>query len=98
MNMFRAFLELDKLNEGFNRQELIDMLKALGKNYKFDKYSSEQLYRMWQRAEMEKADDDFLKDYYKSKKLEKPTCNKCGIRLADNGRCPVCSGSEEDYA
>ena len=50
MNMFRAFMELDKINESYySRQELINNLKSIGRNYKFDKYTDEQLYYIWQK-------------------------------------------------
>lgn len=103
MNMFRAFLELDKLNESYDdygdRQELIDKLKGLGRRYHFDKYSNKQLYCIWKEESAKEAaksaEEAAFKDYYDSK-IEKPTCADCGKVLTDGGYCPVCDDGAED--
>ena len=97
MNMFRAFMELDAINESCNnRLTLIDNIKKSGHNYNFDKYSDEQLYRIWQRIQMDQQEEqDALRDYYNSK-VEKPTCDNCGTSLTDGGYCPVCDDGAED--
>ena len=99
MNMFRAFMELDKLNESYySRQDLIANLKSIGRNYKFDKYTDEHLYYIWQK--------ESAKTTNASKKLSietKPTvsrevlyCDECGTQLTDGGFCPVCDDGAED--
>jgi hypothetical protein len=83
------------LRESLPRVELIDRLKALGKRYYFDKYSDEQLYRMWEKESAKKEEQEALKDFYDSKS-EKPFCSECGCDLTDGGYCPVCDDGEED--
>lgn len=102
MNIFRTFLELDRLNESssveesfIDRQELIDKLKALGKNYYFEKYSDKQLYRMLEKAQAEKEYQDNEKDYYSSR-VEKPICDVCGRELTDGGFCLICQDGLDD--
>lgn len=89
MNMFRAFMELDKINESYySRQELINNLKSIGRNYKFDKYTDEQLYYIWQK-ESAKAQKKVTADIT----AEPRTilyCDECGTQLTDGGFCPVC--------
>ena len=104
MNMFRAFMELDEVYSPTDRQTLINNIKGMGRNYNFSKYSTEQLYRMWQRlclvtdkkpakvAEpVHELALDFEDDY-------SPYCDLCGTRLSDAGFCPVCYDGEEDLA
>jgi hypothetical protein len=107
MNLISAFMELDKLNEpgsneglteGLTRAELISNLKALGKNYKFDKYSDAQLYRMWERAEADKAvkeEQDYLNEL-RSADTKKPKCGTCEAELTDGGFCPNCDDGQSD--
>lgn len=83
------------LQEGISRAEIINQLKALGKNYYFDSYSDEQLYWIWKKAVIKKEEDEAMKDFYNSK-VEKPTCDNCGRRLADDGSCPTCDHGEEE--
>lgn len=111
MNMFRAFMELDKLNETISikesydnfgdRQELIDKLKTLGRRYRFSKYSTEQLFNIWKKEfskeAAKKAEEAAFRDYYASK-VEKPSCIECGRVLTDGGYCPVCDDGAEDLA
>jgi hypothetical protein len=96
-------MELDELNESQSineasrtRQDLIDRYKkATGKNYNFDKFSDQQLYRMCQKAEASKVKQDSL---LSKPKVERPTCDICGRTLADSGICPVCDDGEEDLS
>ena len=68
MNMFRAFMELDRLRESTShietkesyddfgdRQELITKIKSLGRRYYFDKYSDRQLFFIWQKESAKEA-------------------------------------------
>jgi hypothetical protein len=102
-------MELDKLNdksisinESFNdfgdRHELISKIKALGKNYRFEKYSDEQLYNIWKKELRKKEEQDALAAYYSDKKAEaeKPRCELCDRILTDGGYCPVCDDGAED--
>lgn len=100
MNILRAFMELDKLQEGYDdRQTLINNLKSIGRNYKFEKYSTPQLFYIWQKesakhsAAKSVAKDDFVA-------LEpspvRATCGECGCALTDGGFCPVCDDGAED--
>ena len=92
MNMFRAFMELDKLNESYcSRQDLIANLKSIGRNYKFDKYTDEQLYYIWQK-ESAKATNASKKLGIETKPAisrEILYCDECGTQLTDGGFCPV---------
>jgi hypothetical protein len=103
-------MELDKLNdksisinESFNdfgdRHELISKIKALGKNYRFEKYSDEQLYNIWKKELRKKEEQDALAAYYSDKKAEaeKPRCELCDRILTDGGYCPVCDDGAEDF-
>jgi hypothetical protein len=105
MNMFRAFIELDNLNESISlteascpRHELIAKLKAAGKNYNFDRFSDAQLFRMTQRIEAEKVK---LVEPEQEFNLEFDNrgydyCDMCGEVLNELGQCPVCDLGEED--
>ena len=94
MSLVEIFMELDKLYEAsMSRQACIDRLKALGKNYNFEKYSDAQIYRMLEKAEKEKADNEAMANNTD----ERPTCSECGCVLTDGGLCPVCDDGEEHY-
>lgn len=86
--------ETKALDENLSREELIIRLKALGKHYHFNKYSDEQLYRILEKAEAEKEEQEAFRDFYASK-TEKPTCDECGCELTDGGYCPICDDGEE---
>jgi phage terminase large subunit-like protein len=99
MNIFRAFMELDEVYN--NRQNLIDQLKALGKHYHFDKYSDAQLYRMLQKAQLEKRpirQTAVLKEPVNELDIDfdilEPKYCECGTQLTDFGQCPVCDLGE----
>lgn len=94
MNMFRTFMELDKINESSRRQELIKNLKSIGRNYKFDKYTDDQLYHIWQK-ESEKARKKVTVNI-PAKPRTILYCDECGTRLTDGGFCPVCDDGAED--
>jgi flagellin-like hook-associated protein FlgL len=98
MNIFRAFMELDKLHEGYDdRQTLISNLKSIGRNYNFDKYSTPQLFYIWQKesakhnAASKVSEDDFVET-----KSTRATCDECGCALTDGGFCPKCDDGVED--
>jgi hypothetical protein len=99
MSLLLTFLELDKLYEStMSRQDLINHIKASGRNYNFNAKSTEQLFRIWekiQKADNEKAG---LRDYNDTIATERRrTCPTCGARVADNGECSKCSEDELDY-
>lgn len=94
MSLVEIFMELDKLYEAsMNRQACIDRLEALGKNYNFEKYSDAQIYRMLEKAEKEKADNEAIANNAD----ERHACGECGCVLTDSGLCPVCNDGEEHY-
>lgn len=100
MNLFRAFMELDELNEGLSRREMISRLKALGKNYNFDRFSDKQLFGMLrdteakkEREKTPKAKHDLDLDFEPIKTFN--TCDFCNTCLTDTGQCPVCDLGEE---
>ena len=99
MSLLLTFMELDKLYEAVERMDrnsLIVKLKDLGKDYNFDKYSDEQLYRIWERAEKEYAEVTAMDEYRELVKVsQSPTCEECGTLLNDGGTCPVCDDGEE---
>lgn len=94
MNMFRAFMELDKLHEAVDdRNTLIANLRAIGRNYNFDKYSTAQLFRIWQK-ESEKHDLEL--EIQSDSAEDLIFCDECGLRLTDGGYCPSCDDGAED--
>lgn len=95
MNMFRAFMELDQLNEAYySRQELINNLKSIGRNYKFDKYTDEQLYYIWQKESAKASKKTPVEEPMPSRDIQ--YCDECGMQLTDGGFCPVCDDGAED--
>ena len=91
--MFRAFMELDKLHEAYyDRQILINNLKSIGKNYRFDRYTDEQLYQIWKK-ESAKISSTKIPTNHRMALY----CDRCGTQLADGGFCPICDDGEEDY-
>lgn len=96
MNMFRAFMELDRINEAYkSRNELIAELKALGVDYNFDTKSDQQLYRILEKELAKKKEADAYLELAKQQKEEKHTCTECGSTLTDGGLCPKCDDGEE---
>ena len=102
MNMFRALMDLDELYDS-ERQSLINKIKNAGKSYNFDKYSTAQLYRMWQRisAEISAKSAVVNKEPKHDLDLEfdastEPEYCDCGERLSDAGFCLKCHDGEED--
>ena len=98
MNIFRAFMELDKLHEGYDdRQTLIGNLKSIGRNYNFDKYSTPQLFYIWQKESAKaKATPQISSDDFVDVKPARATCEECGCTLTDGGFCPKCDDGVED--
>ena len=41
----------ESLEEGWSRKDLIDAISARGYNYRFDKYTDQQLFRIYQRIQ-----------------------------------------------
>lgn len=80
------------------RQDIIDSLTRNGYFYDFDKYSSQQLFRIWQNRQDRISPverDQLLRDFAGIK--PNPLCEICGRELDDSGICPVCDQGEEDY-
>ena len=96
--MFRAFMEPDKLHEGYkDRQTLISNLKSIGKNYNFHKYSTPQLFYIWQKeAAKHSVDTSVSEEDYEMSETAQATCEECGCTLTDGGFCPRCSDGDED--
>jgi rubrerythrin len=99
--MFRAFMELDKINESdlhesYNdfgdRQELINKLKSIGRHYNFDSYSNEQLFYIWKKEYAKHIEQESFNDA----SIDYAYCEECGRRLTDGGYCPVCDDGAED--
>ncbi len=102
MNLLLTFMELDRLTESkewIPRQTLIGNIKAAGKwLYKFEKYSDEQLFRIWERIQKATEAEAAMKEYHDMLGAEQyKTCPECGIRLSDGGLCPACDDNEEDF-
>ena len=113
MNMFRAFMELDAINENINRQELIARFrKATGKNYNLNdtrKFPDRKLYSMVMdaeakaRREREKNKPEAVPNNKQELDAETEpisefnTCDFCGTRLNYSNQCPKCDLGEEDY-
>lgn len=112
MNLFRAFMELDEINEDISRQELISRFKkATGKNYNLsdeEKFPYRKLFSMAMKAEDKARKDKATKAKDTAKTVEQEpdfgfdsirnfdTCEFCNMRLNDLGQCPVCDLGEED--
>ena len=93
---------LDTLEEALSRDDMIADLKAIGKNYNFNKYTDAQIYRIHQREMNKKvveptpalADIDNEEDV---EYIETSNCPRCNHQLTDAGQCPVCDlGDEEE--
>lgn len=86
---------IDSLTESNDRQALIDKIKSKGKKYNFDRFSTDQLFKINQRLEAEQAIWDEANRA--TQPVELACCDFCGTRLTDGGFCPVCDDGEEDY-
>ena len=103
MNMFRAFMELDKLNEVTStadktRLDYINKLKSIGRNYNFDRFSTKQLQAMWLKElakEIEAQNKVKVQAAVKSSRKYR-YCADCGNTLTDGGYCPACDDGAED--
>ena len=73
------------------RDELIERLKAFNLNYKWNKYSNEQLYKMFQNINIKEVDND--------EEENKPTsyhCNNCNDSyIRDNPDLKYCEFCNE---
>lgn len=100
-----AWNELNKLYEGYTRQQMIDELTQRGKGYyKFEKYTDAQIYNMLikQRAKDEKIAMDEMEwadieaELAIMREKEKANlCKKCGRALTTVGECPLCDLNDE---
>jgi rubrerythrin len=99
-----AWNALDSLTEGYTRQQMIDRLRHLGKNYKFDKYTDAQIWNILVKLEdklekeaMEKMEwADIERELGKQREKEKAnTCSHCGRPLTTVGECPLCDLNDE---
>ena len=80
------------------RQDIIDSFTRNAYLYNFDKYSSQQLFRIWQDRQDKISPavrEQLLRDV--AKIGPKPIREVCGRELDDSGTCPVCEQGEEDY-
>lgn len=110
MNMFRAFMELDEINEDISRQELISRFKkAAGKNYNLSdekKFPYPKLFSMTMSAEEKVRKEQTAKKQKAIKADEQEfdfepaprpaTCEFCNMRLNAMDQCPRCDLGEED--
>ena len=95
MSLLLTFMELDKLYEAtMSRQDLIDHIKASGRNYNFETKTTSQLFRIWERIQKEAVN---AKEPEYTSSVSHDTCAECGVPLTDGGRCPICDDGEEDY-
>ena len=96
---------MSKFKESFSRNDLITRMILAGKNYKFDKYSTEQLYRMWQRIQNERPaikterqpKHELDLDFDDADTPDCKQCEVCGTPLNLHDQCPICDLGEEDY-
>lgn len=97
MNMFQAFMELDKLHESYSdRAALIDNLKSIGRRYDFDKYSTPQLFYIWQKESAKGSKQSRKMSASVPEVRTRPQCDECGLTLTDGGYCPSCDDGAED--
>ena len=108
MNMFRAFMELDEINEDISRQELINRFKkATGKNYNLNdekKFPYPKLFSMTMSAEEKVRKEQTAKKRNAINAAEQDfepaprpaTCEFCNMRLNAMDQCPRCDLGEED--
>lgn len=102
MSLLLTFMELDKLYESkqwLDRETIINSIKNTGRwNYKFNKYSDKQLYRILERIQKEAEESAAMREYQNlSTTNSTRTCQECGALLSDGGSCPVCDDGEEAY-
>lgn len=98
MNMFRAFMELDKLNESSpSKLSMINDLKAWGKAYKsLEQRPYGQVWNIWDKERRAQDEQQAYAELATIPNEEKPTCDECGRTLTDGGFCPVCDDGAED--
>ena len=94
-------LEDSYLQEAYqDRQSLINEIIGLGYNYKFDKYTDQQLYCIlnWARSQQNKrkqAEADYAD---LALNMEYDYCENCGRELNPLGECPTCDlGDDSVY-
>lgn len=103
MNLLDVFMELEDsyLQESYNdRQALIDEIISLGYNYKFDKYTDQQLFNIRNWAVSQQSKKDIPEDDYSELALEMSydCCENCGRELNPLGECPTCDlGDDSIY-
>jgi hypothetical protein len=86
------YVKKDSLDEAYwySRAELISMLKDLGRQYNWDKYSDKALYTIWVK-EQEKAEQAAAElELQKISDNKKTSCDLCNEPLTDAGECPRC--------
>lgn len=97
MILSEKFEKMSELDESSDRAYLIDQIRALGKNYDFSHFTTQQLWNILNK--LQKQNDDNLDMYNDAmdalNKSEKPVCDKCGMELNDNGECPLCDLNDE---
>jgi rubrerythrin len=98
MSLLLTFMELDKLYEStMSRQNLIDHIRASGRNYNFNNKSTAQLFRIWERIQKEEISKVDTAEPEPTAVNSHATCAECGTLLTDGGLCPVCDDGEEYY-
>lgn len=104
MSLLLTLMDLDKLYESnepkvwLDRRTLINNIKNSGRDYNFDRYSDEGLFRIWERIQKEDEEAAAIKEYQAFLNADRhKTCPECGMRLNDGGTCAICDHGEEDY-
>lgn len=99
MNMFRAFMELDKINESSpSLLSMINDLKTWGKAYpSLEHKPYGQVWNIWNKERAAQNEKQAYAEVATLPKEEKPVCGECGRLLNAGGECPVCDDGEEHY-
>ena len=79
-----------------SREELIAELTNLGYKYKFEKYTSAQLYNILKKNRAKIEANKALAELEQNGPTPKPTCDICNSFLADSGICPRCYDGADD--
>ena len=81
-----------------DRQSIIDSLTRHGYRYNYDKYTDQQLFRIWQdkRGKLSPMEIDQMEREL-ANMPKKAKCENCGRVLDESGCCPVCEYGETEY-
>lgn len=86
-----AWTSNECINEGMSRDAMIAEMRSFCKNYRFERFSDAQIFRM-----LEKERAAAKKKSAEPKEEPAAKCENCGGRLNDSGTCPKCDHGDEE--